>query len=167
MKTDTAQRTVVVGVFAGHSNAQAAIRELRSNNFADTAIGVASRHSEQSENDDEAPVGVGAGTGAAAGAAAGAGVGALWGLGVVAGLLPAIGPVIAGGTLAAILASTAIGAGAAGVGGALVGLGLSEAEAKHYESEFKAGRTIVSVKAVAGRYEQARVILERNGAIIR
>jgi len=53
----------------------------------------------------------------------------------------------AGGTLAAILASAAGGAAAAGIAGALVGLGIPEDEAKHYDSEFQAGRTIVTVKA--------------------
>src|SRR5690242_17422065 len=136
MRTSTAPRTIVVAVFNNHADAQAAVRDLRAGGFQDSSIGVASRQSEH-VTVPEADEGKKVGAGAAAGAAAGASVGALWGLGVVAGMLPAIGPVIAGGTLAAIVASAGIGAGAAGLAGALIGLGIPEDEAKHYESEFK------------------------------
>jgi uncharacterized protein (TIGR02271 family) len=68
-------------------------------------------------------------------------VGALWGLGILAGVLPAIGPAIAGGTLAAILSSAAAGAATAGIAGTLIGLGIPEDEANYYHQEFRAGRT--------------------------
>jgi uncharacterized protein (TIGR02271 family) len=90
-------------------------------------------------------------------------VGALWALGIAAGMLPAIGPVIAGGLLASVLASAAGGAAVGGILGALVGLGIPEEEAKYYEGEFRAGRTLVTVKA-DGRYDEARAILSRHGA---
>ena len=50
---------------------------------------------------------------AAAGILAGRRSGARWGIGIAAGVLPMIGPVIAGGTLAAIAASRRLGASAA------------------------------------------------------
>jgi len=78
----------------------------------------------------------------------------------MAGLLPAIGPVIAGGTLAAILASAATGAAAAGLAGALIGLGIPEEEADYYEGEVGSGRTVVTVKA-GDRYDEARQVLQR------
>ena len=62
-------------------------------------------------------------------------MGALWGLGILAGIVPAIGPAIAGGTLAAILSSAAAGAATAGVAGALIGLGIPEDEAKRGEEK--------------------------------
>jgi uncharacterized protein (TIGR02271 family) len=95
--------------------------------------------------------------------AAGAGIGALWGLGILAGVLPAIGPAIAGGTLAAILSSAAAGAAAAGLGGALIGMGLSKEEADFYESELQSGRTIVTVNA-GSRQSEARSLLQQAGA---
>jgi uncharacterized protein (TIGR02271 family) len=77
-------------------------------------------------------------------------------------MLPAIGPVIAGGTLASIIASAATGAAVAGVGGALVGMGVPEDEAKYYESEFKAGRTLVTVQA-GNQNAEVEAIMRRHG----
>jgi hypothetical protein len=70
----------------------------------------------------------------------------------------AIGPVIAGGLLAAIAASAASGAGAGLVVGALVGLGVTDEEAAYYDDEFKKGRTIVVVRGDE-RTELAHTIL--------
>ncbi|MGH2548213.1 MAG: general stress protein, partial [Thermomicrobiales bacterium] len=161
--TATINRVTAIGVFNNHADAQAAVNELRRTGFTESEIGVASRNGTVVEGAGDKSTNVAAG--AAGGAAAGAGVGALWGLGIAAGMLPAIGPVIAGGTLAAILASAAGGAAAAGLAGALVGLGIPDDEAKHYDTEFQAGRTIVTVKASASRYAEAMDILGRNGAV--
>ena len=157
-------REVAVGVFVDQMRAQAAVRDLRSAGFREEEIGVAARNSDQvagSLTEGQAISGTNVATGAGAGAATGAGVGALWALGIAAGVLPAIGPVIAGGLLAAVAASAAGGAAVAGVIGALVGLGIPEDEAAHYESEFKAGRTIVTVRA-QGRYQEALAILRSH-----
>jgi uncharacterized protein (TIGR02271 family) len=151
----------VVGVFHDHEQARRAIRALKDAGFNDDQIGVASsntggRFAKVNEEDK----GSYAGEGAATGVAAGAGLGALWGLGILAGVLPAIGPAIAGGTLAAILASAAVGAAAAGLAGALIGMGIPKEEAEYYESEMKAGRTIVTVHA-GSRREQAMAVLRQ------
>jgi outer membrane lipoprotein SlyB len=61
-------------------------------------------------------------------------------------VLPAIGPVIAGGLLAAIAASAGVGAAAGAIVGSLVGLGVSDEEAAYYDEEFRKGRTIVVVQ---------------------
>lgn len=158
------QRTTAVGVFHSTANAQQAVNELRRMGFNESDIGVAGRNEDAVTGASATrDTGSNVATGAAAGVATGAGVGVLWGLGIAAGMLPAIGPVIAGGTLAAILASSAAGAAAAGIAGALVGLGIPEDEAAHYESEFNAGRTIVTVKA-GSRYDEAHAVLSRCGA---
>jgi hypothetical protein len=155
------QRNVVVAVFEDRQKAQRAIDELRLAGFREEQIGVAGRHPEfpsdayQGETYAE--------EGAAAGVLSGAAVGGLWGIGIAAGLLPAIGPVIAGGTLAAIFASAATGAAVAGVAGALIGMGIPEEEARYYEGEFKAGRTVVTVQA-DGRSEEAVNVLRRHGS---
>jgi uncharacterized protein (TIGR02271 family) len=87
----------------------------------------------------------------------------LWGLGILAGVLPAIGPAIASGTLAALLSSAAVGAAAAGLAGTLVGMGISKEEAEYYESEMKAGRTIVTVRADSRRDEALAIMRRFNG----
>jgi len=158
------KRSTVVGVFEDHRQAQQAVEELKRAGFREDEIGVIShnqdRGSTRAEADDRASH---AGTGAVTGAVTGAGAGALWAIGIAAGVLPAIGPVVAGGILASILASAAGTAVAGGIVGALIGLGIPEEEAHYYESEFKSGRTIVTVKTES-RYDEARGILHRFGA---
>ena len=68
-----------------------------------------------------------------------------------------------GGALAALLASAGAGAAVGTVLGALIGLGIPEEESKFYESEFTAGRTLVTVRA-GSRNEDAWRILNRHGA---
>jgi uncharacterized protein (TIGR02271 family) len=158
------ERGTIVGVFNDREDARNAIRALRDAGFREDQIGVASSNREglRSVDDDEGEESY-AGEGAAAGLATGAGLGALWGLGILAGVLPAIGPAIAGGTLAALLSSAAVGAAAAGLAGTLVGMGISKEEAEYYESEMKAGRTIVTVHADTRRDEALTILRRFNG----
>jgi uncharacterized protein (TIGR02271 family) len=158
------KRQTVVGIFEDHHQAQQAVNELKRAGFSDAQIGVAGRNYDASgtltrDGDDQDSY---AGEGAAAGLAAGAGVGALWGLGILSGVMPVIGPAIAGGTLGVILSSAAAGAAAAGLTGALVGMGIPKDEAEFYESEFRSGRTIVTV-ACNGRESEATSLLRRFG----
>ncbi len=103
--------------------------------------------------------------GAVTGAVSGAGLGALI-AGAAPSVIPGIGPVIAIGTLAVVvLGGTAAGAAAGGIIGALVGMDVPEEEARRYEQEFRAGRTLVTVRA-DGQYEQAAAILRRHDATV-
>ena len=163
MATTTEQRSTVVGVFEDRQQADAAVSELRQAGFREDQIGVAARQAEGEKKPTTAEKGTHWETGAATGALAGAGLGGLVGLGIMAGVIPVIGPVIAGGTLAAILANAAGGAAIGGLVGALAGAGVPEEEARYYQSELEAGRTIVTVKA-DGRYDEAASILHRHGA---
>lgn len=158
-------RTTVIAIFDDRTRAQSAIEQLKRAGFTEGEIGVTVRDGD-SEGGQALRDGGGKEThakeGAITGVAAGAGVGALWGLGILAGVLPAIGPAIAGGTLAAILSSAAAGAATAGLAGTLIGLGIPEDEAKYYEDEFRAGRTVVTVQAM-GRQAEAQSILQQAG----
>jgi len=155
------QRSSVVAVFHDHTRAQEAVRALRQAGFSEDQIGVVGRHHEKDVA--AASEGSKAGAGAATGVAAGAGIAALWSLGITFGVVPVIGPILAAGPLAAALLSAAGGAAAGGLVGALIGLGIPEHEAKYYEGEFHAGRTIVTVHA-NGRSDEAWAILQRYGA---
>lgn len=157
------ERDVLVGVFDHRSQAQQAVNELKRAGFTDEQIGVIARSDSTDTASDDDSSGSYAEEGAITGLAAGAGVGALWGLGILAGAIPGIGPAIAGGTLGVLLSSAAAGAAAAGIAGALIGLGIPEEEAQQYESEFRAGRTLVTVKG-SGRQAEAQTILRRFGA---
>jgi len=157
----TTQRSTVVGVFDNRAEADRAVDDLRSAGFRAEQIGVAVRNDDKADPDETASK---MATGAATGALAGAGVGGLVGLGILTGLIPGIGPAIAAGTMGVILANAAGGAAIAGIAGALIGLGIPDDEAAHYEKEFKAGRTIVTVRDVEDRYDDAWAILQRHGA---
>lgn len=165
----TQQNSTVVGVFDDHDTARRAVRALKDAGFTESEIGVASAgaHTRGEVTSDDTGADTGdedySAEGALTGAAAGAGLGALWGLGILAGVMPAIGPAIAGGTLAVLLSSAAAGAAAAGLAGALIGMGFSTEEAEYYESEMKAGRTIVTVHAGARRQEALNLIKQYGG----
>jgi uncharacterized protein (TIGR02271 family) len=158
----TTDRTTIVGVFADRGHAQQAINELKRAGFEDDQIGVTSRDSTSTTQGDADEGDSYAAEGGMTGLAAGAGIGALWGLAVISNVLPGIGPAIAGGTLAALLSSAAAGAAAAGLAGMLIGLGIPREEAEFYEGEFRAGRTLVTVKS-DGRNAEAQSILRRHG----
>src|SRR5262249_62118247 len=69
------------------------------------------------------------------------------------------GPLVASGVLAALLGGAVTG----GLVGALIGLGVPEEEARYYQAELEAGRTIVTVTAPE-RYEEVVQVLRRHGA---
>jgi hypothetical protein len=160
-----ALQTVLVGVFESRSDAEAAIREMKAFGINEQNIGLVVRHANGREYAEPTPgdSGTKAAEGAAVGAATGAGLGALWALGIAANVLPAIGPVVSGGILAAVFASAAGGAATAGLVGALVGLGIPEDEAAHYEQQLKSGRTIVTVRAPEYAGEMHDIIQRHNG----
>jgi hypothetical protein len=149
------QTTAFIAVFPERREAEHFVDELHQAGFSDKEIGIVTR---QPDKEAEHPVE----DGAAAGAITGGAFGALAGIAVAAGLIPGIGPVLAGGVLAGILASTATGAAAGGLLGALLGLGIPETEARRYEEELKAGRTLVVVQGEGGRLPQAIGILRQH-----
>lgn len=162
----TRTQAAAVAVFDNVGDARDAVRELRDVGFTEEEIGVLSHDRETGEVEARSPERTAEKTkapeGAATGAAVGGGAAALWSVGIAAGMLPAIGPVIAGGALAAALASAAGGAVVGGAAGALIGLGIPEDEAEWYGQEFEGGRTIVTVRS-PDRHDEALSILTRHG----
>lgn len=154
-------RSTVIGVFEDRIQADRAISELHQAGFRSDQIGVAMRHSDelgaQTVTTEE---GTHADSGAVAGALTGLGLGALAGLGVLSGVIPVIGPAIAAGTLGVIVSNAAVGAGVAGLMGALIGAGIPENEAKYYQGELESGRVIVTVQA-GDRAPEVAAILHR------
>jgi hypothetical protein len=161
-------RPVIVGLFLDRCDAQRAVNELRRSNFREDQVGVVSR-SAAGIPPAEVPAADAAThskivEGTALGAASGAGLGALWALGIAAGALPALGPVIAGGLLMSVLASAGATAAVGTVVGALIGLGIPEEDAWYFEKEFNSGRTLVTVRP-EGRWAEAEAILRDYGAL--
>jgi len=160
---DTRHHNTIVGVFEDRRHADQAVADLKKAGFRDDQIGIAMRHTEASTESGAGQDEGHAGTGAVAGILTGLGLGALAGLGVLSGVIPVIGPAIAGGTLGIILSNAAAGAAIAGLAGALIGYGIPEEEAQYYQGEFESGRTIVTVHG-DGRADEAWSILRRHGA---
>jgi len=157
------KHSTIVGVFEDRAMADKAVAELLKGGFRQDQIGVAMQHGEAGDTSASDDEGSHAGSGATAGVLTGLGLGALAGLGVLAGVIPVVGPAIAAGTLGVVLSNAAAGAGIAGLVGALIGAGVPEHEAKYYDQEFAAGRTIVTVTA-DGRADEAVLVLRKNGA---
>jgi len=159
------ERTAV-GVFESVEEARRALEGLRAVGFRDDQIGLLSHEQllAQHHGLEHDPTGSrweeGTGLGAAAGAATGLG----WGLAVAAGLLPAVGPIIAGGTLVALLASLGAGAAAGTLLGALIGFGIPEDDAAYFDTEFREGRTLLAVHTPPERYAEARAVMHQYGA---
>jgi hypothetical protein len=86
----------------------------------------------------------GAISGAGGGAALGGGLGWLAGIGLLA--IPGVGPLIAAGPILAGLGGAALGGALGGLSGALVGMGVSELEAKQYQNRVEAGSALISVR---------------------
>jgi hypothetical protein len=156
----TSTRTTAIGVFPDWAHVEQAVDELRRAGFRTDQVGFVTRNGTGLITDATDPE-VRAETGAAAGAVTGGLLGALLG-GVAAVSIPGIGPVLAAGLLAGVLSGTAAGAWGGGLLGALVGLALPEEEARHYQEEVRAGRTLVTVQA-GDRYVEAVDILCRCG----
>lgn len=156
----------IVRAFATRSAAENAVRELRNAGYADSQISLVGKDS-QGHTVKEDGAGSNVATervseGAAIGAATGAAGGALVTLGLLTGVIPVIGPIVAMGWLGTTLLNAAGGAAAVGLAGALTGWGLSEADAKYYESEVVAGRFVVTASD-GDEVKAARALTEHGG----
>ena len=102
----------------------------------------------------------GTGAGAGIGATVGGVGGILTGLGIMA--IPGVGPLVAAGWLATMLAGAGAGAVAGGLVGALTNAGVSREEAEVYEEGVRRGGTLVSVRAEDSDISRVEAILDRR-----
>ena len=159
----SSEHKVVAGVFELRASAEQAIEGLKEAGFRDDQIGYVVRdHMRPQEVSQGGLAGLGSANGAGAGAVTGGVIGGLLSV-MVALLIPGLGPIFAGGILATTLSGMALGAVSGGFLGALMGVGMPEEDARYYESEFGAGRTIVLVKTQS-RQREALEILRSYGA---
>jgi hypothetical protein len=151
------QKPVAVGVFMEEAQARQAIEELRSAGFNDDEMGFLARARTVGAEDQRV-------ANAAGGMVSGGVVGGVVGA-AAAILIPGLGPAIAGGILAATLGGAALGAAAGGLIGSLVGMGVPEKDARFYQRELEAGRTIVTVTTSDDTgHDEALRIMRNNGA---
>lgn len=169
----------VAAVFRNWDDATRAVNNLRDAGFDDDRIGIARLDSDKNRvqqmdakgevKDDAAKVAGNVATGAAVGGVTGL-------LAALASLaIPGVGPIVAGGVLATTFGTAAgtaiasagvgagIGAAAGGLIGAMTSLGLSEEEARYYESDMRSGSTLVTLRADHGRADDAIRMLQQMG----
>ena len=164
MAFDSANRTgrTVVGLFRDRRDAERAINDLRDAGFTREQIGIAindkTEQRELEQSTDTAPAGKGAAAGAVSGGLVGGIIGLLGSL-----LVPGLWPIIVGGVLESVLVGAGVGAATGGLIGALVGLGVSEEDARHFDTGFREGGTLVTVDA-GSRVAEAELILDRCNA---
>ena len=161
-----------VGVFPNYRDTELALRELQSAGFPMNKVSVVGENldrgeiagAETSKSTDE-KVGGGAKAGATAGIVTGGLIGLLGSIGALA--IPGVGPVMAGGAIATLLADTAvggaIGAAAGGLVGGLVGLGVPENKAQAYSDRISRGEYLVFVEGTDAEIATAEGIFSVRG----
>ena len=154
----------LVAVFADQADAEAAVDELRHEGFDKRKIGMATPgeplHQAVTANE---PMEEAAGDAAVKGAVAGTAVGVVAGTLAVA-TIPGLGPVLVGGALMGMALGAAAGAALGTFAGPFLAMGASKEATKHYESQFRAGRSIVVVNP-QGRTDKATLILKEYGPL--
>lgn len=163
----------VVGLFENMRDAEAVVRELRDAGINDADISFASRNPDAATMEsntytaEHSEAAEGAGFGATGGTIVGGLTGLLVGLGALA--IPGVGPVVAAGSLATALGSTALGAGigaaTGGLLGALVGAGIPEEDAHVYSEGIRRGGALVMAQVDDSRVDTALDIMERYNVV--
>ncbi len=143
--------TITSGIFPNRSQAELAINQLKDHGVSDSDISCVYRDHEGDVKDSQ--TGEKVGSGAAVGATTGAVIGTIAGLVVANGILPGIGTLFVAGPLAGALgltgaaattvAGAATGAAAGGLIGGLSQLGVSNEDARLYESRVRKGGVLV------------------------
>ncbi len=171
---DLTHRSLVAALFPDQPQAERAIDALRAAGFTGDHIGVAMRDRTETGELLDDPSANHTVDSAVAGAVSGGLLGGVAGMlvGLVAALaIPGVGPIVAGGMLAAALgvasgtavAGAGLGAAAGGLVGALNRLGLPETESQHFERGFRAGSVLLTVDAGPRAGEALGLLLHYGG----
>jgi hypothetical protein len=159
-------KPAVFGIYTARPQVEQAVEMLRSENFAKGDISIFLPHKDTlgklAHVADTRAV-EGAEMGMTVGAIIGSVLGCLAGVGMLA--VPGIGAVIVAGPLATMLITTGAAAGVGGLWGGLIGLGIPEKEATHFQSRIHAGDILLSVHcADAEKIIRAKEIMIHTGA---
>src|SRR5271155_3953786 len=162
----SAKNRAVFGIYISQLDAENVVHGLKLAGFRSTDISIlfpdnAGTKDLAMERNTKAPEGT------AAGASGGAVVGGIlgWLAGVGALAIPGLGLFVAAGPIMAMLSGIGVGGVLGGVGGALVGLGTPEYEAKRYEGRIRKGGILLSVHCDDDHWcKRAQSVLEHTGA---
>ena len=150
----------IIGIFDDTAQARRAMESLRDSALPLDDVSIISRAGGEGAAGNTEDVSAGEG----------AAVGAVWGglVGLAALLIPGVGPFVAGGALFAALTGAVTGAVVGGIAAALIDFsGIPEAEARGYEEQVRAGKTLVAVRARDEDTAEVRRMLESTGADVR
>jgi len=155
----------VVGVFTSLVEAERAERDLKNLGIPRENIGIvagndANHHKEYLEKAKLASTSTGAA--AASGASFGGGVGLIAGL--VALVIPGVGPIVAGGALVTLLTGLGIGAAGGGLIAAFREMGVPHEQAPIYEEAVRRGAVMLAVDVDSEREGDALSVMDRHGA---
>jgi hypothetical protein len=134
------------GIYTNRQAVEKAVDSLHRENFAKADISVFLPHKDDLGKLSHVPetrAVEGAEMGMTAGAIIGSVLGCLAGVGLLA--VPGVGAVIVAGPLATMLIATGAAAGIGGLWGGLIGLGIPEKEAKHFQTRLHKGDILLSV----------------------
>ncbi len=163
----------ILGIFNERSSAEDAINKLDAIGYNPKDISILMKDRGEAKEMGSS-TGVEVAGGAVTGATTGGVLGALAGLLVSTGVLPGLGAFFVGGPLAVALGLTGVaattvsgaatGALAGGILGALTGFGLSDDDAKIYESRINDGGILVAVPTRTGEEDEVTAIMQEYGA---
>lgn len=158
--TDLHAKHAVFGIYTHRASAEKVVEQLKKDGFTADEISVLAPHQNVHLIHDPANKSI---DDAEAGALVGGTFGWLAGVALIA--IPGFGAAVAAGPILWAFLSLAGMAGAGSIVGALLGLGLSATEVKHYESRLHKGDLLVSVHcADEARTMKAKEVLVHTGA---
>ncbi len=160
MERHQAEPDVLVAAFADPLEATECLQELRTAGFAENEIGVVAPDNLALDREEIAEHSRVA-EGSVVGAVAGASLGGLWCAAMAVELMPVIGIFVAGGLLGSAVVTAATGAALGGLAGALVGLGVPEEKATHFQQKLHDGHVVITVRPREHK-GRALTILERH-----
>lgn len=155
----------VTALFDSHTTAYSAVQDLVDHGFARDSIGVMARDDTGSYGQVTARVATPDGpSGVAQGAGVGAALGSLGGLvvGITVLAVPGVGPVLAGGLLAAALTGAGVGAVTGGMIGALTELGIPKEHVHYYSEGLRRGGVLVVLATTDTMAELAMTLLSHH-----
>lgn len=165
METGKANK-VVYGLFETRAALETAVGRLKAEGFSSSDISTLLPSIEGSKEftpEADAKANEDSAVGAAGGAVLGGALGWLAGIGTLS--IPGLGPFVAAGPILATLGGAGFGGALGGIAGALVGMGVTEHEAKHFESAVQAGGLLLSVHAGQGDWiDKVKAIFKECGA---